>query len=143
MTAEEIRLARERSTNAEWKKRRAMTGTRALLSDEELQQAREWEPMRRWLESQGQLTDTTADGYDEPSEPYINTVECPNCISGIIINPDDGLEDECPVCQGSAYVLQTLGFEGVPVAEPAEENEPEHIPAAVSFIDYVTRQLAP
>lgn len=141
-SAEHILSVKARAKDPEWRKSRALHGPRALLSDGELQAARNYEPIRRFLESYGDIAETNGESYDEEQEPYINTVKCPNCPDGQVADLESGTLEDCPVCQGSDRVLQTLGFEGVPVADPVED-EAEHEAASRSFIDYITSQLTP
>lgn len=143
-SAEQILAIKELRSNPKWLRKRSLEGLRALMTPAEMAAMRDFEPIRRMLENYGaELSDFASTDYDEEQEPYINTIECPNCIDGIVIDIETDDEDDCPVCQGSGNVLQTLGFEGLPVAEPLEAPEPDHLPASVAFIDYITRQLAP
>lgn len=144
ISAEEILARKARNEDPAWQKKRALEGLRALLTPAELNALRAFEPLRRFLENYGDITDTTGDAYADAEQPYVNTLECPNCMgSGEMENLEDSTLDDCVVCMGSGRVLQTLGFEGIPVAEPLEDDGPLHEAPSIAFIDRITSHMTP
>ena len=130
-TAEEILANKARWQSPEYRKRRALHGLRALLTPQELDAMRHWEPLRRFLDTFGiEVNDTNAEDYAEEQQAYVNTIDCPNCGGSGWDWTEEGIEEDCLICQGSGAVLQTLGFEGVPVAEPGPAAE---MPASANF----------
>ena len=138
-TPEEIRLAAQRRADNAWRKKRAMVGVRALLTNDEMALIQQDTRLGHVLD--GLIPEDSTWVDEEEQKPYINSEECPNCIDGKV--PDEeGEPEDCPVCGGTAKVLACIGFDGLPVADAIETEDYIHEPASDWFIQRLYSHVA-